>query len=73
MPREEFATTVDSEILANIRALAQKEGRQVDALVEEALFDLVEKHHQPEPRRHVIAAYLASHERFAALYKKLAQ
>jgi hypothetical protein len=34
--REKFATQVNSEILASVRMLADKEGRQLQALVDEA-------------------------------------
>ena len=71
--REKFATQVDSEILAGIRALARKEGRQLQALVDEGLADLIEKYKQAKPRPHVMGAYLASHERYGPLYKKLAE
>jgi hypothetical protein len=42
MSREKFATQVDTTILAAVRALAQDEGRQIQALVDEAFADLVE-------------------------------
>ena len=42
--REKFATQVNAEILTAVRALAEKEGRQLQALVDEALTDLIEKH-----------------------------
>ena len=71
--REKFATQVNSEILADIRALAQSEGRQLQALVDEALADLIEKRKNPLPRAHVMAAYLASHEKYSELYQKLAK
>jgi len=71
--REKFATQVTSEILSAVRALAEKEGRQLQALMDEALADLIEKHKNARPRPHVMGAYLASHERFAPLYKKLAE
>jgi hypothetical protein len=71
--REKFATQVDSEILSTVRGLARSEGRLLQALVDEALADLIEKRRQGRPRAHVMAAYQASHERFAPLYKKLAE
>jgi hypothetical protein len=71
--REKFATQVNSEILATIRRLADKEGRQLQVLVEEALADLIEKRKQATPRAHVMAAYLSSHDKYASLYKKLAE
>ena len=71
--REKFATQVNSEILTAVRALARNEGRQLQALVDEALTDLIEKHKNAQPRPHVMAAYFASHEKYGPLYKKLAK
>jgi hypothetical protein len=71
--REKFATQVDAEILSEVRAIAQKEGRQLQVVVEEALIDLIEKRKLARPRSHVMAAYQASHEKFGPLYKKLAE
>lgn len=71
--REKFATQVNSEILTKVRLLAEREGRQIQALVEEALADLIEKRRNARPRPHVMAAYLASHEKYGPLYKKLAE
>ena len=71
--REKFATQVNSGILSAIRSLADKEGRQLQVLVEEALADLIEKRKKATPRAHVMKAYLASHEKYAPLYKKLAE
>jgi hypothetical protein len=71
--REKFATQVNSEILAALRSLAKAEGRQLQALVDEALADLLEKRRLGRQRPHVMAAYQASHEKFGPLYKKLAE
>ncbi len=71
--REKFPTQVNSEVLSAVRALAQNEGRQIQALVDEALSDLVEKHNGAKPRAHVTGTYLASHEKYGPLYKKLAE
>jgi hypothetical protein len=71
--REKFATQVNSEILAEVRSIAQSEGRQLQALVDEALTDLIEKRKNTKPRAHVMTAYGASHERYAELYKNLAK
>jgi hypothetical protein len=71
--REKFATQVNSEILAAVRTLAEKEGRQLQALVEEAFADLVEKRKNATPRSRVMGVYLASHEKYGSLYKKLAE
>ena len=71
--REKFATQVKSDILLAVRTLADKEGRQLQALVDEALADLIEKRKKATPRAHVMGAYLASHEKYGPLYKKLAE
>jgi hypothetical protein len=71
--REKFATQVNSKILREVRTLAEEEGRQLQALVDEALADLIEKHKNAKPRSQVMGAYLASHEKYGPLYKKLAQ
>jgi predicted transcriptional regulator len=71
--REKFATQVNSEILRSVRHIAHKEGRQLQVLIDEALADLIEKRKQSRPRAHIMAVYQASHEKFAPLYKKLAE
>ncbi len=71
--REKFATQVNSDILSAVRTLATKEGRQLQALVDEAFADLIEKRKKATPRAHVMGAYLASHEKYGPLYKKLAE
>ena len=71
--REKFATQVNAKTLAAVRRLAEKEGRQLQALIDEALTDLLEKRKLGRPRAHVMEAYQRSHARYADLYKKLAQ
>jgi hypothetical protein len=71
--REKFATQVNPDILQEVRALAAREGRQLQALVDEALADLIEKRKNGRPRAHVMSAYNASHKKYGELYKKLAE
>jgi hypothetical protein len=71
--REKFATQVNAKILSSVRSIAKKEGRQIQALVDEALADLIEKRRQTRPRPHVMTAYFASHDKYGELYKKLAK
>jgi hypothetical protein len=71
--KEKFATQVTSQILAEVRALAHSEGRQLQTLIDEALADLIEKRKHTQPRPHVMSAYLASHEKYAELYQRLAK
>ena len=71
--RRKFATQVDSALLDQLRTLARDEGRQIQALVDEALTALLEQCRQGTARAHVMAAYQRSHARFATLYEKLAK
>ena len=71
--KEKFATVVDPDKIAAIRAIAKDEGRQLSALVDEALGDLIEKRKQAKPRRHVMAAHANSLKQFGPAYKKLAE
>lgn len=71
--REKFATQVDPAVLSAIRSMAHHEGRHLQALVEEALRDLVEKRKHSLPRSRVMDLYQESHETFAPLYQKLAE
>jgi hypothetical protein len=71
--REKFATQVDSELLASVRELAKIEGRQLQALVDEAFAGLIEQRRQSAARPHVMTAYQTSHRRYASLYEKLAK
>lgn len=71
--REKFATQVRSDTLATLRSLAKSEGRQLQALVDEALSDLIDKRKGARPRAHVMVAYEATHEKYADLYAKLAE
>ena len=54
--REKFATQVNSEILKAVRSLSVAEGRQLQALVDEAFADLLEKRKKATPRAHVMGS-----------------
>ena len=73
--REKFATQVDSDLLAAVRQLAHDEGRQIQAIVEDALryYLRIQDNKKARGRDYVWLAYLKSTGRFSGLYKKLAQ
>jgi hypothetical protein len=71
--REKLETQVSPEILSAVKAIVQNEGRDLPALIDEALADLIEKRTQERPRASVTAAYERSHETFAPVHKKLAE
>ena len=65
--REKFATHVDSALIESVRKLVKSEGRQIQAVVEDALLDRLEAKNRAPGREHVMAAYLKSTERFSVL------
>jgi hypothetical protein len=71
--REKFATQMNAKLLEDLRNLSKEEGRQLQVLVEEAIKNLLEDRRKNKARPHVIAAYNASHARYASLYEKLAK
>lgn len=71
-PREKLTIEIDEQTLAFLRDLARSEGVELEALVGEALEDLIAKRQGGKPRTRVMAAYQTSRQKFASLYKKLA-
>lgn len=68
-----FATQVDQKLLGSVKELAKQEGRQIQALVNEAFADLLDKRKNMNARSHVMSAYMKSHESYAPVYEKLAK
>lgn len=71
--RQKFATQVEADLLAEIRRIADDEGRQLQSVVEDALRTYLEERKRTKPRAHVMAHYRASHDRYASLYVRLAK
>jgi hypothetical protein len=71
--REKFSSQADPEILAAARELAQKQGRQFQSVLEEALTEYLERNQVERPRAHVLEAFGLSMDQFDELYQKLAQ
>jgi hypothetical protein len=68
-----FATQADPQVLETLRLLAAAEGRQIQALVDEALRGYIERKRAETPRRHVLQAFRNSMSKYDSLYKKLAK
>ena len=71
--REKLATQLDSSLLCELRQLAKTEGRQIQALIEEALVDLMEKRKHERPRTHVMEVYRQSLKGRERVYRQLAK
>ena len=69
--RVKFSTKIDNALLDEVCALAKEEGRQIQAIVEEALENLLEDRRQGKVRPRVVRACRTSHARFGSLYRKL--
>lgn len=71
--REKFSSQAAPEVLAALREIAQQQGRQFQAVLDEALRDYIERRQAERPRRHVMASFAASLDEFDSLYRELAK
>ena len=68
-----FATQADPAVLQTLKSIAASEGRQIQALVDEALRDYIERKTGNTPRSHVMDAFRNSMEQYDSLYRELAK
>ena len=68
-----FATQADPALLEQLRSMASKEGRQIQALLDEALREYIQRKQDNTPRKAVMDAFNASMEEYDSLYKELAK
>jgi hypothetical protein len=71
--REKFASQADPELLAQVRAIAAEDGRQLQAVIEDALRDYVSSRRGERPRREVLGHLEATVAEHRELYRRLAQ
>ena len=71
--REKFSSQASPEVLAALRQLAASEGRQFQAVLEDALRDYLERQQRDRPRQHVMSAFTSSLDEFDAIDKDLAK
>lgn len=71
--REKFASQADPELLAAMRAVAADEGRQLQAVLEDAMREYLERRRGGGPRPEVMEALAASIAEFDSLYERLAR
>ena len=72
-PREKFATQMDSAMLADLRALAKKEGRQMQSLIEEAVGRLIVDRNKGKVEPDFAVLMKRNHDRYAPVFEKLAK
>lgn len=73
MAAQKFSSQARPELLEEVRRLAASQGRQFQAVLDEALVEWVERKKGSAPRPDVIAHAKASIARHRALYQELAK
>jgi hypothetical protein len=71
--REKFSSQAAPEVLSALRKIADIEGRQFQAVLDEALREYIERKAAGRPRRHVMDAFARSLSEFDRLYRELAR
>ena len=71
--REKFSSQASPEVLAALRQIAESQGRQFQAVLNEAMRDYIDRQQRERPRRHVMATFASSLEEFDSLYRELAK
>ena len=71
--RQKFSSQADPRLLGELRAIAQEEGRQFQAVLEQALREFVERQRDTTPRAQVMAHFRASVEKNRRLGELLAR
>jgi hypothetical protein len=70
---QKFATQADPEVLQEVRAIAAREGKQLQSVIDEALRDFIDKHKRGKPRPEVMTALGESLAQYDTLYRELAK
>jgi predicted transcriptional regulator len=68
-----FSSQAEPEILDAMQAIADREGRQLQAVLGEALREYLARREQQAPRRNVLEAFQNSVKEREELYRKLAK
>ncbi len=71
--RKKFASQADPELLERMRDVARSEGRQFQAVLEDAMREYLSNRDREEPRARVLAHFRASVERNRRLGELLAK
>jgi hypothetical protein len=61
------------DVLLALRRIAESQGRQFQAVLDDALRDYIDRQQREHPRRHVMAAFASSLDDFDHLYRELAK
>ena len=68
-----YSSQADPKLLDAMQDIADREGRQLQAVIGEALQEYLTRRQQQQPRRNVLEAFQKSLEERDDLYRKLAK
>ena len=71
--REKFSSQASPDVLMALRQIAEVQGRQFQAVLDEALRDDIDRQQKTRPRRHVMESSASSLDEFDHLYRELAK
>jgi hypothetical protein len=71
--REKFSSQAAPDVLDALRKIAESQGRQFQAVLDDALRDYIDRQQKDRPRRHVMASFASSRDEFESLYRDLAK
>jgi hypothetical protein len=71
--REKFSSQASPDVLMALREIAEVQGRQFQAVLDEALRDYIDRQQKTRPRRHVMESFASSLDEFDHLYRELAK
>ena len=68
-----YSSQADPDVLKAMQAIADQEGRQLQAVIGDAMRDYLARRHQQASRRNVLEAFQKSLKERDELYRKLAK
>ncbi len=68
-----YSSQAEPEVLDAMQAIADREGRQLQAIIGEAMREYLARRQQRAPRRNVLEAFQQSLKERDELYRKLAK
>lgn len=68
-----YSSQADPDVLKAMQAIADQEGRQLQAVIGDALREYLARRQQQAPRRNVLEAFQKSLKERDELYRKLAR
>lgn len=70
---EKFSSQAAPEVLTALRKIAESEGRPIQAVLDEALREYIERKEKGQPYRQAMDAFEQSLSEFDQLYRQLAK